>query len=1255
MTVARRSNDSKIRVAYRPAIAPYVTICVVADVDSTLDLRRALAQLGTDFVAFWFLTFELQGFTRADADPDTLRGAAVRDLFKRCLVHINRVWEIAATPVGLLLPDVAQFVVLARPAYFMSPIAAGVDVQVLINSFLCEVQVAENLQSNIVALISADRTVSFVKGGAGGQKKRGLDSSGSGFSDHGDTESVGAQSLRNDAVFWPTWSSTAFAESVNLVILHVSVGDDPPVGIQVPDEWDQATTELYLARHVMCRREWLDIVWANNDVFIELNSMFPQSSSLTARAIATKVTTLPHGSSQRRSAKQCSEVIIGHRASRSYGISAYTTSNVEHSRELVQAVCEHVPEATFNALAVVRHMSVPLHRDSTNDPDSLMFILPVQVPKDAWIWVECESGEQLLDLEGEQVAGSWLPYNRLMSFPSSCAHMIHASSGCCSLALYRTGRVPRRSQIEDLVHLGFPLSSTELDRLDVPDEDDGDDCDTGAEPDMPLGADQPCAAFAHPGFEFVPMFKATVDGTYRKHSIRLATGSTVLDARNVLKRFLKLHVMKISLAQWDGRQPGCVLSDSDVLSKSSGPYAICIRRLPAASRRVPKCAAKKAVLSSLASTLPIGARAPLKKTEQQSRPAVPLRRAGAASTSALPREDGSSAVINEARVGDPAVQRLVDEGVLTTPFERWAAMQILQLASSHQQIIASLSSFSATSLSSAAESRTNAPTAIGAPSYQKPRTVIGQRSFVKGGGKRARNDRHSLASPSGNAILFTPSDDVVDTLMHCVRWIVLRAKRKLPHDPTDAHFHLRLLAKGWLCNAWRHGWHCAGQSIQQLASDLSCTVDDLIDVRCDPHMLSAPAFVVVFALSCHYLNQMFVLDKHGRRVDSFVACSGYGIQWIQSSWMVVSPVASLQSTERAAVNPTSPISISPTLPWQADSEADSQEIFELVHGAGKFQKVQHNAVSSTAYDLVIKDVKRGGATLFEPKFVKYVLDHDKKCTLACFQSRTSAQRIRAFAAGLKRMGLPEKVAIAESLLSQPAQAHASPGGTSHAHADVFVPPSQQADLEKRSSGESRDDWLQEPLLTPSGVHPGDDPSFAALRKRVDSIEVWAHTLDADRGTDSDSVHSAVRARELMEAMVKQILSEQRNEWQEQVESRIIVLEKKVETCLCSLGRLGDLEQALHDEKDATAVRLTTLSQQVDLCMRLCRRCVTGSSCSAASSSVREHDSSVAACQMRQVWNLLQVHSVAISRTWHWTASLAVSYTHLRAHETEADL
>eukprot|EP00971_Amphidinium_carterae_P243693 4840073-Amphidinium_carterae.2 len=73
--------------------------------------------------------------------------------------------------------------------------------------------------------------------------------------------------------------------------------------------------------------------------------------------------------------------------------------------------------------------------------------------------------------------------------------------------------------------------------------------------------------------------------------------------------------------------------------------------------------------------------------------------------------------------------------------------------------------------------------------------------------------------------------------------------------------------------------------------------------------------------------------------------------------------------------------------------------------------------------------------------------------------------------------------------------------------------------------------------------------------------------------------------------------------------------------------------------------MVTLSQQVDLCMRLCRRCVTGSPCAVTNSTQEGINSSAPVLrQVSQIWDVLKVHAAAISRSWQWTASLVQART-----------
>eukprot|EP00971_Amphidinium_carterae_P326431 6457210-Amphidinium_carterae.1 len=119
---------------------------------------------------------------------------------------------------------------------------------------------------------------------------------------------------------------------------------------------------------------------------------------------------------------------------------------------------------------------------------------------------------------------------------------------------------------------------------------------------------------------------------------------------------------------------------------------------------------------------------------------------------------------------------------------------------------------------------------------------------------------------------------------------------------------------------------------------------------------------------------MFVLDDSGHRLDSFMVSSGWGLQWHLSSWIVVSAFPQLSPPLLGVDNLAT---ISSTLPWHGDMSLDSESLFNVVHGAGKVHRVQQEALSTNAFDLVIKDLKQHSRAALDPKLVRHVLDHDK--------------------------------------------------------------------------------------------------------------------------------------------------------------------------------------------------------------------------------------------------------------------------------------
>eukprot|EP00971_Amphidinium_carterae_P243694 4840073-Amphidinium_carterae.3 len=152
------------------------------------------------------------------------------------------------------------------------------------------------------------------------------------------------------------------------------------------------------------------------------------------------------------------------------------------------------------------------------------------------------------------------------------------------------------------------------------------------------------------------------------------------------------------------------------------------------------------------------------------------------------------------------------------------------------------------------------------------------------------------------------------------------------------------------------------------------------------------------------------------------------------------------------------------------------------------------------------------------------------------------------------MGLPDKVLVVEALLQSRCVARASAAKdaptTVGANTDA---PSHSADIDMAADC-ACPSFSSRPASMNSGG-PSHSGGLGQLRARVDSLEIWSHSVDAERGEDAASADSVFRARELMEAMLRQVVADGQNEWQDQIASRVAVLERKVEECLLAFGRM----------------------------------------------------------------------------------------------------
>eukprot|EP00971_Amphidinium_carterae_P349662 6491138-Amphidinium_carterae.4 len=184
--------------------------------------------------------------------------------------------------------------------------------------------------------------------------------------------------------------------------------------------------------------------------------------------------------------------------------------------------------------------------------------------------------------------------------------------------MYRTARMPRFTHAEELQYLGFKLSDAEIALLDrgepalpVPTEDEASSSESipvetlaevekvtkddvsACEPD----AAAPCASTgeaqpaSEPDIEVItdpelrandevvkiPLAKSGRGGILLSFQVCMGLGGDVLQARQLIKKHLKLNIARIAITQWDGLTSGAELEDEYMFSREDGPYFIRIR------------------------------------------------------------------------------------------------------------------------------------------------------------------------------------------------------------------------------------------------------------------------------------------------------------------------------------------------------------------------------------------------------------------------------------------------------------------------------------------------------------------------------------------------------------------------------------------------------------------------------------------------------------------------------------------------------
>eukprot|EP00971_Amphidinium_carterae_P341125 6479771-Amphidinium_carterae.2 len=396
---------------------------------------------------------------------------------------------------------------------------------------------------------------------------------------------------------------------------------------------------------------------------------------------------------------------------------------------------------------------------------------------------------------------------------------------------------------------------------------------------------------------------------------------------------------------------------------------------------------------------------------------------------------------------------------------------------------------------------------------------------------------------------------------------------------------------------------------------------------------------------------------------------------------------------RAALTSSAAPTSTATAPWRSGGAGSRQ----FVQGGGRFQKVQQDTVARSSLALFSDDLAALDCSLLNEKLVRHVFFSDKKCTLAVFQAKSRKQRFYAVSAALTRMGMAELSASLLQFIQQdvdaglPQQtARSSSQGVFHQTASplTFGPPQSDLLSQLRNRVSAVEAWAH---ALDSSQAVGDGESATAMVRANELIEALVKQAVMEV-TTPPSLGAVVVRLEQLESQVNPLVAsaataavaDEPDETTPSLHSRITILEKKTEECLSAYAKLicekggmpghpdtsspaanpyhleggdADLPGCASDTvlvPDQLArcdvrVQLAALSNQVEFCMKMCRRSLT-SNLSPSATATGPADQLVELKQMcqrqsvktRQMDELLRMHTTAISRTWQWTSSVVQS-------------
>eukprot|EP00971_Amphidinium_carterae_P330713 6463879-Amphidinium_carterae.3 len=256
--------------------------------------------------------------------------------------------------------------------------------------------------------------------------------------------------------------------------LHVSVGDAQPVSISVPEVWSCADTSWMLSRHIGYRLGWVDYTWVGTDVLLEHSSSWPRLEGDNFLKLLEAVDRIPPTALHGHAFLPAVELGLGCALSEQR-VTTFTSANRDVVRNLIASVAALVPEITFNSLTLTFSSTSWRSAGFTRAGAQEVTLVPVFSDySESWLWFQTANGGDSVLLDGVNVPGVWLPFNRIICLSAVNWYKVCVNEGLGYLTLTKKQVANSRHLVEELAHVEFPLDAQELDLLACnPDNDFG--------------------------------------------------------------------------------------------------------------------------------------------------------------------------------------------------------------------------------------------------------------------------------------------------------------------------------------------------------------------------------------------------------------------------------------------------------------------------------------------------------------------------------------------------------------------------------------------------------------------------------------------------------------------------------------------------------------------------------------------------------------------------------------------------------------